>query len=166
MKPAQGFLSSDGQFFTDEIDAELHEASNELDEAVILAGVMTQLPGRMRNALDRMLPEVERYVNARKAKDIAVARTAGTADISREDNRGGEEDAATVLEQQTGEHQLVSDLRSGIGTEEVSNVGSLDGIGGGGGDAQGVRRDPDMATDVRAETAKARTSNRKPNIRT
>src|SRR3990172_3845499 len=107
MRSVEGFLASDGTFFESSIDAELHEASRDLDKAAIETGVLKDKPYRLREAINQLLTNVERYVNASKAKTDALRyiddnRTSDSGDA---DDRTREEGTTTVLEQSFGQSE-------------------------------------------------------------
>jgi hypothetical protein len=137
-----------------------------LDKAVTETGILRDRPYRFRDAIDKMLTNVERYVNASKAKKESLRFTDDdTTGVSDADDARREVETPSVFKQSFSEHELVPNVRSGERSEEVSNDGTLDGIGSGSDDASSVRSDQDMATDTRTEPVDARKGRRVPHIR-
>lgn len=118
MKQVEGFLAEDGAFFESSTEAEYHEAKGALHDAAIPADID---PERLCAAIDQLFPQVERYVNAKKAHDAVAPECAFGQSIETETNRPrvnrtdeqrATEANAPVLKQPSRKRQPVPDVGS------------------------------------------------------
>jgi len=126
MEKVTGFLTHDGTFFQDEDEAELYDATQGLDDALLDMNVNGE---KFRNAavicseaVLRFL-EAHRNVENNKAHDLA-----------------GEESAEGVFKQSVGSSQHLPYLGGSEQPEAVQHDGQGDGIRSGGDDAPSLRR--------------------------
>lgn len=159
MKPAKGFLTQDGEFFTTEIEAEYHEAVIALEEIVEAS------PGIMFISLINANSEaVKRYVNAYQA--WAATEAPHSQDrVNHEDNRSTEEKLNSLLEQPSGRSEPVSDVGSGEQSEALRQQRQGDGSGSGRVDASSIRSGEDMAARTHSRPSRARGRDRNKNLR-
>lgn len=132
MKKVRGYLTNDDVFFGTKEEAELHEATRMLELSCSLMHLRT---AAVLTVIDELSLQIERYINAKRRVNKHPT-----------DNNPSEADTVSVLELSPRGFESVSYIRDSKRPEEVRHYSPLDGIGGGGDDASGVRGSEDLAT--------------------
>lgn len=109
LKKVQGFVTSDNSFFEDEVDAELHEATADLDHVV---EELQYSPTQFREIIDETMHYVRRYIDARSKVETV---------IHHEDEHQGQADTAPLFDESADRRKPVRSLGSGSRTKKVSN---------------------------------------------
>ena len=155
MKSVKGFLADDGTYFDAREDAELYEALHALEFSVRSIGAD---PSKFMIVVTGCQEQLRRYLDAKSSYEKSEATGPAAPDSVNNTNDSNTKADAPVLEQSADEHQHMPNVRSGISTEAVRDDGPIDGTGGGGAHARGIRRAPHMATTSSAAIAAARPS--------
>lgn len=176
MKQVEGFVTDDGTFYERSVDANYHEALQEL-QGVLMLDIKEQNILKFIKILEKHHHVIERFFNAVNAKEFEQedagierffnnttaesdpAQDAGDVLDSRDDGRG-EETAETVQQQSVDGDRPVSHLGRSISAEEIQHRRTELSLGMRKGDARRFRSGEDMATGAQTEPTQTRTRKR------
>lgn len=149
MKQVSGYLTNDGTFFPTQDEARLYDAMAALTFAATNVGAN---PKAVFVIVDGCMNQIEEYINAKKEHQRAEqanpfgAVPAASSAVDYADDGTTETPIPSVLEQPPHVDEYVPDVGSGVGAEEIPDIGKVNGPGIRSHDARSVLSDTPMAT--------------------